>query len=236
MTAARGITLLRVYLGALFCTVFFENIAFNRYTADGYQSLIDRYAERNDAPGFWSDGVMDFFADQSEVFAPLQFVTELSFAVLLVLGIATGVVALVASGFLLSLWLSELGIFWIWELLSISAIALVVAITTLPALREAGPLRARILGPSTFGGIPMGARLGLAVAGGLVLAGAILAAGTGGGENSAVAWRSGALFGALLVACAALDRLREDRPSGATTPPPRASATRSRATAPPGPR
>jgi hypothetical protein len=211
MSNARVITVLRLYLGALFCTVFFENLAFNRYTADGYQRLIDRYAGENNAPGVWSDGVMGLFADNSEVFAPVQFLTELSFAVLLVLGIATGVVALAASAFLLSLWLSELGIFWIWELLSIAAIALAVGLSSLPDIRRTGPLRQRILGRSTFGGLGLGLRLAIAVAGGLVLAGAILAADTGGGDNSAVAWRSGVLFGALLAACAFLDRLRADR-------------------------
>jgi hypothetical protein len=209
MGARRAIILLRVYLGALFCTVFFENIAFNRYTADGYQRLIDGYSADNNAPGFWSDGVMDFFADNSEVFAPIQFVTELSFAVLLVLGIATGAVALAAAGFLFSLWLSELGIFWIWELLSIAAIAAIVGLVSLPDLRAPGPLKQRLLGASTFGGLPLGARFALAVGGGLLLTGAINAANTGGSENSTVAWRAGLLFAALLAACALLDRLRD---------------------------
>jgi hypothetical protein len=213
MGARRAIILLRVYLGALFCTVFFENIAFNRYTADGYQRLVEGYSADNNAPGFWSDGVMDFFADNSEVFAPIQFVTELSFAVLLVLGIATGAVALAAAGFLFSLWLSELGIFWIWELLSIAAIAAIVGLVSLPDLRAPGPLKRRLLGRSTFGGLPLGSRLALAVGGGLLLIGAINAANTGGGDNTTVAWRAGLLFGALLAACALLDRLRDD-PAG----------------------
>jgi uncharacterized membrane protein YphA (DoxX/SURF4 family) len=221
-----GITALRVFLGALFCTVFFENVAFNRYTADGYQRLIDRYAAENDAPGFWSDGVMAFFAANSEVFAPLQFLTELGFGVLLVLGVATGIVALAAAGFLLMLWVSSLGLFWIWELLPIIALACVVGATSLPELRAPGDLRRRLLGRPTFGSLPLAAGLALAVAGGLVLAGLILAEGTGAGDNSLVAWRSGALFGVLLAICAVLDRLRggtEGEEAAAT--PGRASAS-----------
>ena len=210
MSADRAIVVLRVYLGAVFCGVFFENIALDRYTADGYTELIDRYAGQNNAPGFWSDGIMGFFADNSEVFAPIQFVTELSFAVLLVIGVATGAVALAAAGFLFSLWISELGIFWIWELLSLTAIALLVGLTCLPDLRRDRGLRERILGRSTFGGLGMGARLAIAIVGGLVVAGAILAVGnTGGGENSTVAWRAGVLFGALLAGSGFLDRIRE---------------------------
>jgi hypothetical protein len=213
LTHLRGIVVLRLFLGALFCTVFFENEAFNRYTADGYERLIERYAERNNAPGFWSDGVMGFFADNSELFAPLQFATELGFAVLLVLGIATGAVALAAAGFLFSLWVSELGIFWVWELLSLTAIAVVVGLCSLPDLLRPGGLKQRILGRSTFGTLGLGPRLGIAVVAALALAGAILAAGnTGGTENSSVALRAGLLFGALLVGCAFLDGLREDRP------------------------
>jgi hypothetical protein len=222
--SARGITFLRLFLGALFCAVFFENLAHDRYTADGYQELIDRYAGQNNAPGFWSDGVMGFFADNSEVFAPIQFVTELSFAVLLVLGVATGAVALAAAAFLFSLWVSELGIFWLWELLAPVAIALVVGLAALPELRRRGDLRRRLLGSPTFGSLEIGARLAIAVAAGALLAGAILASGNfgGSGENGTVAWRAGVLFGVLLAVCAFLDRLRGEGPDGAPGEVPRA--------------
>ena len=106
MPAASGVAVLRMLLGALFCTVLFDNLTHDRYTAGGYQRLIDGYAAETNAPGFWSDGVMAFFADGSEVFAPVQFVTELGFAVLLVLGVATAAAALAAAAFLFSLWLS----------------------------------------------------------------------------------------------------------------------------------
>ncbi len=212
MSADRALTGLRLYLGAFFCGVFFENVALDRYTTHGYEELIHRYAKQTNAPGFWSDGVMGFFADNSQVFAPLQFLTELGFAVLLILGIATGVVALTAAAFLFSLWISELGIFWIWEVLSIIPIALAIGLTSLPLLRRPGPLRERLLGESTFGELEPGVRLAIAVTGGLLLAGAILAAGnTGGDRNATVAWRAGVLFGLLLAASGLLDRLRGNR-------------------------
>ena len=44
------LVMLRVFLGALFITVFFENLAFGRYTPGGYERLIERYAARNNAP------------------------------------------------------------------------------------------------------------------------------------------------------------------------------------------
>jgi uncharacterized membrane protein YphA (DoxX/SURF4 family) len=218
MSPARGIDVLRVLLGALFATALFDNLTHDRYTADGYSRLVDGYAKDTAAPGFWKDGVMGFFSDNSEVFAPLQLLAELGFVVLLVLGVATAVAALAASGFLFSLWLSQLASTWLWELLSLTAIALVVGLTTLPALRRPGPLRERLLGESTFGGLPMGARLAIAIGAGLLLVGAVLAADTGGSTNTEVAWESGALFGGLLVVCAFLDGFREDRDSGSEEP------------------
>jgi hypothetical protein len=65
----------------------------------------------------------------------------------------------------------------------------------------------------------MGARLGIAVAAGLLLVGAVLAADTGGSTNTEVAWESGALFGGLLVVCAFLDRFREEGPEPFTEEP-----------------
>jgi len=49
--------------------------------------------------------------------APLQGVTEISLGILLVLGLLTRPAAVVAFLFLGSLWITELGTSWIWELL-----------------------------------------------------------------------------------------------------------------------
>jgi TQO small subunit DoxD. len=47
----------------------------------------------------------------------VQAATELSLGILLVIGLLTRPVAVVAFLFLASLWVSELGTSWIWELL-----------------------------------------------------------------------------------------------------------------------
>ena len=49
--------------------------------------------------------------------APGQAVMELSVGILLVIGLLTRPVALIAFLFLGSLWVTELGTSWIWELL-----------------------------------------------------------------------------------------------------------------------
>ena len=49
--------------------------------------------------------------------APMQGLTEISLGILLVIGLVTRPAAFVAFLFLGSLWMSELGLGWIWELL-----------------------------------------------------------------------------------------------------------------------
>ena len=213
------LVMLRVFLGALFITVFFENLAFGRFTPGGYERLIERYAARNNAPGFWSNGVMGFFADHAEIFSKLQAVTEMSFGVALVIGFATGYVGLAAAGFLLALWLSELGLFWIWELPGLIIIALAIGLGNLPhALR--GSRRDRLLGPPSARSWPLSKRLALAPAGALALALLINASGTGANKNGDVTLRAALVFGLALAALALIDERRAPR-DGAAKPAPR---------------
>jgi uncharacterized membrane protein YphA (DoxX/SURF4 family) len=205
-------SVLRVMLGGLFVSVFFENLNKHLYEKAGYAALINGYRGEGNAPGAWKD-FEKFIADHGSFFAPVQAVFELSLGVLLVLGIGTGVVALVTAGHLTALWVSELAPRrWVWELLSLVVIALVVGLSALPSLLD-GRRRpaARLLGPPTFGpGVGTPARLAVAVLGGLALAGALLAAKTGGEAHyTDVAWQSGVTFGALLVLLGLLDRRRE---------------------------
>jgi uncharacterized membrane protein YphA (DoxX/SURF4 family) len=201
---------LRLMLGALFVSTFFENLEKNLYTVSGYSGLIDDYAARNNAPSFWSDHFMKFISDHASFFAPVQAVFELSLGVLLVLGLASGVVALVAATHLTALWVSELGIFWVWELLSLIVVAVVVGLAFLPPLLDRSrPVADRLLGPPVLGTMSSAARLGLAVGLGAALAGVILAAKTGGQAHyTQVAWESGVAYGVLVLLFGLLDRRR----------------------------
>jgi uncharacterized membrane protein YphA (DoxX/SURF4 family) len=120
----RALAVLRFALGAMFVWVFFENLGKGLYTPAGYKGLIEYYLKNGHAPGAWK-AIMSAAAANSRIAAPLQGVAELGFGVLLLAGVATRVVALAAGAFLFSLWLSELGTSWIWEL----AIPVIVAFT-----------------------------------------------------------------------------------------------------------
>ena len=88
--AANGLAIVRLTIGAMFLWVFFENLGKGLYTPAGYAGLINYY---------------------------IKGLTEISLGILLVIGLVTRPAAIVAFLFLGSLWISEFGTSWIWELL-----------------------------------------------------------------------------------------------------------------------
>jgi thiosulfate dehydrogenase [quinone] large subunit len=111
----RALAVLRVALGALFVWVFFENLGKGAYTPAGYKGVIDYYVKNGHSPAIWK-GLISVAAANARIVAPLQAMTELGFGVLLLAGVATRLVAAAAGLFLLTLWVSELGTAWVWEL------------------------------------------------------------------------------------------------------------------------
>jgi uncharacterized membrane protein YphA (DoxX/SURF4 family) len=113
---ALALAILRVALGALFLSTFFENLGKGLYSAEGYSGLIRSYIKYGHAPTVWKQ-VMGFTAAHAAIAGPLQAILESSLGILLIIGLFSRPAAFVAFGFLTGLWLSELGIGWIWELL-----------------------------------------------------------------------------------------------------------------------
>src|SRR6185312_13594220 len=114
--AANGLALIRLTIGAMFLWVFFENLGKGLYTPAGYAGLINYYLKASHAPAAWK-AIMGLAANHAAMAAPMQGLTELSLGILLVIGLLTRPVAFVAFLFLGSLWISEFGTSWIWELL-----------------------------------------------------------------------------------------------------------------------
>lgn len=124
----RALAVLRVSLGAMFLWVFFENLGKGAYTPAGYAGVIGFYLKSGHAPAAWK-AVMSLMSANASVVAPLQAAAELAFGVFLLSGTATRLVAALAGGFLFTLWLSEFGAAWIWELLIPTIVAFCLAAT-----------------------------------------------------------------------------------------------------------
>jgi uncharacterized membrane protein YphA (DoxX/SURF4 family) len=114
--AATGLAIVRLTIGAMFVSVFFENLGKGLYTAAGYAGLINSLIKPSHAPAAWK-AVMGLAANHAALAAPMQGLTEISLGILLLIGLLTRPAATVAFLFLGSLWISELGVGWIWELL-----------------------------------------------------------------------------------------------------------------------
>ena len=116
LPAANGLAIVRVTVGAMLVWVFFENLGKGLYTPAGYAGLINYYIKASHSPAAWK-AVMGLAASHAAMAAPMQALTEISLGILLVIGLLTRPAALVAFLYLGSLWVSEWGTAWIWELL-----------------------------------------------------------------------------------------------------------------------
>jgi uncharacterized membrane protein YphA (DoxX/SURF4 family) len=122
-----GLAIVRLTIGAMFVWVFFENLGKGLYTPNGYAGLINYYIQHDHAPAIWKT-IMATAASHSAMAAPLQAMTEISLGVLLVVGLLTRPAGLIAFAYLASLWVSEWGTSWIWELLVPTMAALGIAV------------------------------------------------------------------------------------------------------------
>ena len=114
--AANGLAIVRITIGAMLVSVFFENLGKGLYSSAGYAGLINYYIKQGHSPAAWK-AVMGLVASHAAMAAPMQALTEISLGILLVIGLLTRPVAFVAFLYLASLWVSEWGTSWIWELL-----------------------------------------------------------------------------------------------------------------------
>jgi uncharacterized membrane protein YphA (DoxX/SURF4 family) len=116
LDAANGLALVRLTVGAELVWVFFENLGKGAYTPSGYAGVINYYIKSGHSPAAWK-AVMGLVASRAALAGPMQALAEISLGILLVIGLLTRPVAFVVFLYLGSLWMSEWGTAWIWELL-----------------------------------------------------------------------------------------------------------------------
>lgn len=115
-SAGCGLAIVRITIGAMLVWVFFENLGKGLYTPGGYAGLINTYIKTSHSPAAWKS-VMALAASHASMAAPMQAFTEIGLGILLVIGLLTRPVAFITFLYLASLWVSEWGTSWIWELL-----------------------------------------------------------------------------------------------------------------------
>ena len=76
LSAANGLALVRVTIGAMLVWVFFENLGKGLYTPAGYAGLINYYIKNSHSPAIWK-AVMGLAASHAAMAAPMQAMTEI---------------------------------------------------------------------------------------------------------------------------------------------------------------
>lgn len=89
----------RLIIGAMFVSVFFENLGKGAYTSAGYAGVINYYIKNSHSPAAWK-WVLGLMASHAAMAGPIQAAMEISLGILLVIGLLTRPVALVAFMFL----------------------------------------------------------------------------------------------------------------------------------------
>ncbi len=190
-----GLSLIRVTVGALWVTQFFANIHDGHFTVAGYRRLVTGYVERADSPSWWKS-FEGFAVDHAGLFLLLQATGEICIGVALIVGIARPIAGLGSAALLTLLWVSELGLYWTWELVPVIAASLAIAVD---ARGDAARPRRLLLGPRPLFS-PWTGRL-VPFAGAAAVAFVVLA----NRDPTVEAWRAATVVGAGLVASAIID-------------------------------
>ena len=124
---ATALAILRITLGTLCVCGILENLSKGLYTPGRLRGIDPLLHRLGASPRRWRAAWWRTASNASGA-EPLQGAAELRFGVCLVLGLLTRPGALAAFGFLTSLWVSEWGTAWIWELLMPMMVALTLAL------------------------------------------------------------------------------------------------------------
>jgi len=117
------IVLLRIMLGLLFITQWYDNLVSGLYTPSGLEGLFNYFFEASSNPlTFYMAFVENVILPIAPFFTTFQLVTELLMGIALLIGFLTPLTSIFAAFFILNTFLASWGADWPWSYLTILSI------------------------------------------------------------------------------------------------------------------
>lgn len=129
-TSLFWIALLRIMLGLLFITQWFDNLQSGLYTPAGLEGLFNHFFSTSAHPlEFYMRFIDEVILPVAPFFTKFQLVAELLIGIALLVGFLTPLTSLFAAFFILNTFLASWGADWPWSYLTILTILGVIFIT-----------------------------------------------------------------------------------------------------------
>jgi uncharacterized membrane protein YphA (DoxX/SURF4 family) len=129
-TSMFWVALLRIMLGLLFITQWYDNLVGGLYTPSGLEGLFNYFFSASEHPlGFYMAFVHNVILPIAPVFTKFQMVAELMMGIALLVGFLTPLVSVAAAFFILNTFLASWGADWPWSYLTILTICGVLFFT-----------------------------------------------------------------------------------------------------------
>jgi uncharacterized membrane protein YphA (DoxX/SURF4 family) len=117
------LVLLRIMLGFLFITQWYDNLRSGLYTPEGLEGLFNYFFSTSDNPlDFYMVFIDEVILPIAPFFTKFQLVTELLIGIALLVGFLTPLTSLFAAFFILNTFLASWGADWPWSYLTILTI------------------------------------------------------------------------------------------------------------------
>lgn len=124
------VALLRIIMGLLFVTQWYDNLINGLYTPAGLEGLLHYFFETSANPlPFYMDFVHAVILPIAPIFAKFQLVTELLMGIAFLIGFLTPLTSIFAGFFILNTFLASWGADWPWSYLTILSILSVLFFT-----------------------------------------------------------------------------------------------------------
>ena len=122
-TSMFWIALLRIMIGLLFITQWYDNLVSGLYTPEGLEGLFNYFFSTSEMPlDFYMQFVREVILPIAPFFTKFQLVTELLMGIALLVGFLTPLASLFAAFFILNTFLASWGADWPWSYLTILTI------------------------------------------------------------------------------------------------------------------